>query len=254
MPVELQSKLLRFLQDRRFTPLGGTRVVEADVRIVAATSRDGAGQGAHVQEAVLGRLGAQPIVLPPLRDRIEDVGRLAAHFLGDPERAFEPEAFHAMCLHAWPLNVRELSKVINEAKALSLGVPAIGLEHLPDAVTATLQLDAEEDAEDTHVDPTPPPRVRRSSADARRGAGRAPAAARAVARRSSRRCCPLCRGSVAEVARRLNRQYAVVWRNIQRYGIDASEYRDSNGQPLPSAARVCGYFSVVCCRARHRHE
>ena len=103
MPSELQSKLLRFLQDRRFTPLGSTRVVEADVRIVAATSRIGAGEGApQVQEAVLGRLGAQPIVLPPLRDRVEDIGRLVAHFLRDlgDGRAFEPEAFHALCLHA----------------------------------------------------------------------------------------------------------------------------------------------------------
>jgi len=228
MPVELQSKLLRFLQDRRYTPLGGTRVVEANVRIVAATSRTGLAKGAHVQEAVLGRLGAQPIVLPPLRDRIEDVGRLAAHFLGDPARAFEPEAFHAMCLHAWPLNVRELSKVINEAKALSLGVPAIGLEHLPDAVTATLQLDMEEDAEDTHVDPTPPPEfgdpgLTRAAVPGIRRRRRAPS------RQELTSMLELCRGSVAEVARRLNRQYAVVWRNIQRYGIDASEFRDSSG-------------------------
>ena len=77
MPSELQSKLLRFLQDRRFTPLGSTRVVEADVRIVAATSRIGLDEGRpQVQEAVLGRLGAQPIVLPPLRDR--DRGRRPA--------------------------------------------------------------------------------------------------------------------------------------------------------------------------------
>ena len=68
-----------------------------------------------MQEAVLGRLGAQPIVLPPLRDRVEDIGRLVAHFLRDLRdgRAFEPEAFHALCLHGWPLNVRELSKVID---------------------------------------------------------------------------------------------------------------------------------------------
>jgi len=139
MPAELQAKLLRFLQDRRFTPLGSTRIVEADVRIVAATSRVDLQKGQHVQEAVLGRLGAQPILLPPLRDRMEDIGRLVAYFLGDLQdgRAFEPEAFHALCLHGWPLNVRELSKVIEEAEALSRGARTIGLEHLPDAVTAT---------------------------------------------------------------------------------------------------------------------
>ena len=161
MPSELQSKLLRFLQDRRFTPLGSTRVVEADVRIVAATSRIGLDKGTQpqVQEAVLGRLGAQPILLPPLRDRVEDVGRLVAHFLRDMRdgRVFEPEAFHALCLHAWPLNVRELSKVMAEAEALSRGAATIGLEHLPDAVTATLQLDGEDDFENTDVDLQPPP-------------------------------------------------------------------------------------------------
>jgi len=146
MPLELQSKLLRFLQDKRFSPLGSTRVIEADVRVVAATSRTALDKGGHVQEAMLGRLGAQPIVLPPLRDRVEDIGRLAAHFLeqaGDV-RGFEPEAFHALLLHAWPLNVRELSKVIIEASLLSRGAAAIGLEHLPDAVTALLQVESEE--------------------------------------------------------------------------------------------------------------
>jgi len=196
MPAELQSKLLRFLQDRRFTPLGSTRVVETDVRIIAATSRVAPDKGVQVQEAVLGRLGAQPAVLPPLRDRVEDIGRLAAHFLDDArrdrphdedDRAFEPEALHAMLLHAWPLNVRELSKVVSEAEVLSRGAPSIGLEHLPDAITATLQVDAEEVPDDTNVDFQPP--------------------------------------DVAEVARRLKRQYAVVWRCVQRYGIDTRSFR-----------------------------
>jgi transcriptional regulator with PAS, ATPase and Fis domain len=230
MPSELQSKLLRFLQDRRFTPLGSTRVVEADVRIVAATSRIGLEKGPQVQDAVLGRLGAQPILLPPLRDRIEDVGRLLVHFLrelGDG-RAFEPEAFHALCLHPWPLNVRELSKVIAEAEALSRGATAIGLEHLPDAVTATLQVDSEDELDNTDVDLQPP---EKEPADSDPGMTRA-----AVSPTRRRRPAPTAaeltallaqsKGSVAEVARRLNRQYAVIWRCIQRYGIDANKFRD----------------------------
>src|SRR6185437_8590858 len=97
MPLELQSKLLRFLQDRRFSPLGSTRVVEANVRIIAATSR------ISLDKAMHGRLGAQPIVLPPLRERIEDVGRLAAYFLRGitDGRAFEPDAFKALMLYDW---------------------------------------------------------------------------------------------------------------------------------------------------------
>jgi transcriptional regulator with PAS, ATPase and Fis domain len=229
MPSELQAKLLRFLQDRRFTPLGSTRVVEADVRIVAATSRVAIEKGPHVQEAILGRLGAQPIVLPPLRDRVEDLGRLVAHFLRDlgDGRAFEPEAFHALCLHAWPLNVRELSKVISEAEALSRGAATIGLEHLPDAVTATLQLDADDDFENTDVDLQPP---HLNGADADAGMTRAAAPATRVRRPAPTReeltsLLAQSKGSVAEVARRLNRQYAVIWRCIQRYGIDANTFR-----------------------------
>jgi transcriptional regulator with GAF, ATPase, and Fis domain len=249
MPVELQSKLLRFLQDKRFSPLGSTRVIEADVRVVAATSRT-VDKGGHVQEALLGRLGAQPIVLPPLRDRIEDIGRLAAHFLaqaGD-DRGFEPEAFHALLLHAWPLNVRELAKVVGEASVLSRGAAAIGLEHLPDAVTALLQIESEEldDGgkpgreeldEDTHIDLAPAASAELEESRVREFAAQAKTS-RLVEKRT-RRPAPtpeelttlLARfsGSVAEVARHLNRQYAVVWRCIQRYGIDANAYRPGAG-------------------------
>src|SRR5204862_8357756 len=89
MPLELQSKLLRFLQDKRFTPLGGTRVIEADVRVIAATSRMALDKGGHLQEAMLGRLRAQPIALPPLRERVKDIGRLAAFLL---EQALDDRA------------------------------------------------------------------------------------------------------------------------------------------------------------------
>ncbi|HVU49903.1 MAG TPA: sigma 54-interacting transcriptional regulator [Polyangia bacterium] len=243
MPLELQSKLLRFLQDKRFSPLGSTRVIEADVRFVAATSRP-VEKGRHVQDALLGRLGAQPIVLPPLRDRIEDVGRLAAHFLaqaGD-ERGFEPEAFHALVLHTWPLNVRELAKVVGEASVLSRGAAAIGLEHLPDAVTAQLQIETDElddgkpgprePDDDTHIDLAPPAGADLDSSRVREFAS---TARTSRLERRTRRPAPtpaelttlLARfsGSVAQVARHLDRQYAVVWRCIQRYGIDANAYR-----------------------------
>jgi transcriptional regulator with GAF, ATPase, and Fis domain len=238
MAAELQSKLLRFLQDRRFTPLGSTRVVETDVRIIAATSRVAPDKGLHVQEAVLGRLGAQPAVLPPLRDRVEDIGRLAAHFLEtlrrtrSDDRAFEPEAFQAMLLHAWPLNVRELSKVVSEAEVLSKGAPSIGLEHLPDAITATLQVDADEVPDDTNVDVQPPDlRAFGAGGDETRGGVLRTTRLRrpAPTRQELTTLLGQCDGSVAEVARRLKRQYAVVWRCVQRYGIDTRSFRRPDG-------------------------
>jgi transcriptional regulator with GAF, ATPase, and Fis domain len=233
MPIELQSKLLRFLQDRRFSPLGSTRVVEANVRIIAATSRVTLEKNAHVQDALLGRLGAQPIVLPPLRERMEDLGRLAAHFLHEVTdgRTFEPDAFKALMLHDWPLNVRELSKVITEAEVLSRSTPTIGFEHLPSAIAAKVHYDLPDDLEDTMVDP--PPGATAGDGPRDNGVVRDPMGAPATTR--VRRPAPTreeliaaltsCNGSVAQVARRLDRQYAVVWRIIQRYGIDAGSFR-----------------------------
>jgi transcriptional regulator with GAF, ATPase, and Fis domain len=232
MPIELQAKLLRFLQDRRFTPLGSTRVIEANVRVIAATSRVALDKGAHVQEALLGRLGAQPILLPPLRDRPEDVGRLTAYFLGQlaEGRALEPEAFHALMLHNWPLNVRELSKVVTEAEALSRTVLAIGLEHLPDAITATLQIDPGDSLDDdiTSVDPPDTSPRYHDSGGYRDGDAPAPTRVRrpAPSREELTSLLGEFNGSVAQVARRLDRQYAVVWRCIQRYGIDAAAFRN----------------------------
>ena len=230
MPIELQSKLLRFLQDRRFSPLGSTRVIEADVRIVAATSRLALAKGAHVQEALLGRLGAQPNLLLPLRDRIEDLGSLTAHFLRDVTdgRTFEPDAFKALMLYDWPLNVRELLKVITEAEVLSRNMPTIGLEHLPDAIGARLQVEFADDMEDTSVDAHPPVPANDRDGVVREiavEAGTTRMRRRAPSRHELVHLLGACNGSVAEVARRLNRQYAVVWRCIQRYGIDAGAYR-----------------------------
>ena len=106
---------------------------------------------------MLGRLGAQPILLPPLRERIEDLGRLCAYFLRDMTdgRTFEPDAFKALMLHDWPLNVRELLKVVTEAEVLSRSTPTIGFEHLPSAIAARIQYEGQDELEDTTVDPEP---------------------------------------------------------------------------------------------------
>jgi DNA-binding NtrC family response regulator len=225
MPMELQSKLLRFLQDRKFTALGSTRVQEADVRIIAASSRTAiaAKAGAanvNVQAALVGRLGANPIQLPALRERVEDLGRLAAFFLRGTDRAFETEAYHALCLYDWPHNVRELQKVVAEAKLLSEGAPAISFEHLPASITALVEAG---DGGGALPEIAPPDGVVRDAID--------PAVKTARTRRPAPTAEELTellgryQGNVAHVARHLKRQYAVVWRCIQRYGIAANSFR-----------------------------
>src|SRR6185503_3782394 len=136
MTPEAQIKILRFLQDRELTPLGSTRPRRMDVRIVAATNRTAAGPGkgpGGLRDDIVARLGAAPIHLPPLRNRIEDLGALVGHFLaGVPAQGprFEQPAFRALSLHAWPLNVRELEKIVTTAAVLTGGKP-IALRDLP---------------------------------------------------------------------------------------------------------------------------
>ncbi len=141
MTGEAQIKLLRFLQDRELTPLGSTRPRRIDVRIIAATNRtvpgsDGKTAGG-LRDDIVARLGAAPIHLPPLRSRIEDLGVLIAHFLrANPEPKLEQPAFRALCLHGWPLNVRELEKIVTTAAILTSAGQAIALRDLPEPVGA----------------------------------------------------------------------------------------------------------------------
>lgn len=130
MDMNLQAKLLRFMQDRRFSPLGSNRVIEADVRIVGATNRDikdAVGKGAF-REDLYYRFNVVQIKLPTLRDRKEDIMPLARHFLKDAERKFETgkkelskEAKDTLVKYDWPGNVRELENVIKRASVLSNG-------------------------------------------------------------------------------------------------------------------------------------
>lgn len=232
MPMESQSKLLRFLQDRQYFPIGSNRPQTADVRVIAASSRAAlVGATPSIQEALLGRLGAQPIVLPPLRQRVEDIGRLVAHFMGADSRPFEPEAYHALFLHQWPHNVRELQKVVSEAQLLSHDRAAIGLEHLPEAVVKTLEtglMMRDEALTNTGSG--------QSNDDG--GGGEVESAATNVGSGKTRIRRPppsadeltsllqQYKGNVSHVAKHLDRQWAVIWRVLQRYGINPGDFRE----------------------------
>jgi two-component system response regulator AtoC len=143
LPLQLQVKLLRFLQDEEVRPVGDVRARKVDVRVVAASARDlarAAAQGAF-REDLFWRLNVVALRLPPLRDRPEDVPPLAAHFLARFARlrpelsapSFSGEALAALARHRWPGNVRELEHVVERAVILADG-PVIGEDDLPDAV------------------------------------------------------------------------------------------------------------------------
>src|SRR3954468_14283622 len=139
MTGEAQIKLLRFLQDRELTPLGSTRPRRIDVRVIAATNRtvpgsDGKAAGG-LRDDIVARLGGAPIHLPPLRSRVEDLGVLIAHFLrANPEPKLEQPAFRALCLHGWPVNVRELEKMVPTAAIFTTAAQAIALRDLREPI------------------------------------------------------------------------------------------------------------------------
>ena len=124
---ELQTKLLRFLQEREFERVGGTRTLSVDVRIVAATNRglDGLIREGRFREDLYHRLNVIPIRLPALKERREDIPELAEHFMRkislEAKRNFNeiaPEALGRLVAYDWPGNVRELVNVIEQAVVL----------------------------------------------------------------------------------------------------------------------------------------
>ncbi|MBI5018617.1 MAG: sigma 54-interacting transcriptional regulator [Deltaproteobacteria bacterium] len=128
MPLRLQSKLLRALQEQEFEPLGSDKVVRVNVRVIAATSRDLKAMVAEgsFRSDLYYRLNVLPLTLPPLRERLEDLealcdallGQMAAR-TGDPLREISPQGLAVLAGHSWPGNVRELRNVLERAAMLS---------------------------------------------------------------------------------------------------------------------------------------
>jgi DNA-binding NtrC family response regulator len=202
MAPELQTKLLRFTQDRLLIPVGGTRARRIDTRILAATSRTAppgkAGAGG-LRADLAARLGAEPIRIPPLRERMEDLGALISFILGTRRRAFDLPAFQALAMHGWPGNVRELQKVITSADALSRDAERIGLEHLPAAISAASG------------------RARISSS----GRVSRPPPTNVELEELMRRF----QGNMLRVARELDRKPALVYRWAKRFHLSADDFR-----------------------------
>jgi transcriptional regulator with GAF, ATPase, and Fis domain len=139
MPLDAQVKLLRVLQEQEFEPVGASRTVHVDVRVIASTNR-------NLEEAVhsgtfrvdlLYRLNVFPIEVPPLRARTSDIPLLVGLFiggltrrLGKPLKGFTAPAMARLLAYDWPGNVRELSNVVERAAILARG-PVLDLEEWP---------------------------------------------------------------------------------------------------------------------------
>jgi len=130
MPVDLQTRFLRVLQEREFRPLGSTQIIKADFRLVAASNRrpEEAIRNGRLREDLFYRLNTFTLNIPPLRERTEDIPELAQLFLQrfcermkKPAMTIQSETYDALLRYHWPGNVRQLQNVIERAVVLTQG-------------------------------------------------------------------------------------------------------------------------------------
>ena len=210
MPLQLQVKLLRFLQDEEVRPLGDVRPRKVDVRVVAATARSlrKAVDEGRFREDLFYRLDVVHVRLPPLRERAEDIPSLADHFLARfarlrpelPGMSLSDEAREALAAHTWPGNVRELEHVLERAVVLAEG-PVIHAEDLPDAVRD-------------------PPRARGAAAPPPDGSLSIKRGTRALEESLIRAALERTGGNRTRAAELLELSYRALLYKIKDYGID----------------------------------
>jgi transcriptional regulator with GAF, ATPase, and Fis domain len=197
LPPAAQAALLRVIQEKEVVPVGEARPQKVDVRFVAATHRDldAMVKTDRFRADLLARLAGVRIVVPPLRERMEDLGIVVSHLLhrlGADRCTLASDAASALWRYPWPLNVREVEQAIAAAIALA-GSEQIRLEHLPEAVRSP-----------------PPPREPGAPA---RDRGELIACLRDNA------------GNLAAVARAFGTSRAQIHRLLERFGIDHRDYR-----------------------------
>jgi DNA-binding NtrC family response regulator len=150
MPVDLQTRFLRVLQEREFRPLGSTQVMKADFRLVAASNRrpEEAIRNGRLREDLFYRLNTFTLSIPPLRDRTEDIPELSQVFLqrfcskmNKPLLTIQSEAYDALLRYSWPGNVRQLQNVIERAVVLTQG-SMITRRNLPHEVVHNVPFEA----------------------------------------------------------------------------------------------------------------
>lgn len=160
LPLALQSKLLDFIQEKQVSRIGGTRSYTADIRIIAATNQnleDMVSQN-RFREDLYYRLNVFPIVIPPLRERTEDIPYLAESFLSrcpscqdGPPKFLHPSTVRTLENYTWPGNIRELENTL-ERMVITTDDPVLLPEHLPSAVLTSAKAQASsEDAHSTHA-------------------------------------------------------------------------------------------------------
>jgi two-component system, NtrC family, response regulator HydG len=219
LPLPTQAKLLRALEERQVTPLGATRPVSVDARIIAASNADleDATRGGRFRPDLYYRLNEFGISLPALRDRREDVAHLARRFLDEvsmelhrPVHGITDEAIELLQRHDWPGNVRELKNVIR--KAALLATDLITPEFLPSLAASRA---------------AGKPAVAAPAVDGELSLREVSEVATADAeRRAIRQALEAARGNKSQAARLLRTDYTTLHAKMKRYGISARDFQD----------------------------
>jgi DNA-binding NtrC family response regulator len=217
VPMPMQAKLLRVLQERRFERVGGAESIEVDVRVMAATNRSllRLVQDGKFREDLYYRLNVVKIDLPPLRERAEDIPLLATHFAqkyarpGERPKQVTPEAMEVLLGHSWPGNIRELENAIERGCVTSRD-EFIRPENLPRELTA-------------------PPRLRSGgNVDIKRPLAELVAEMTAdLERRYLRRVLKKCRGNIGRCAKLSGLSRRTITDKVALYKIDRKEFMDA---------------------------
>jgi two-component system, NtrC family, nitrogen regulation response regulator NtrX len=212
MSLKTQAKILRILEEQRFERVGGHRPIQVDVRIVAATNKnleEEIDKGTF-REDLYHRINVIPLMVPPLRERREDIPLLAAHFLKElaredkaPAKRFSPEALEALTAQLWPGNVRELKNFVWRLAIMS-PKPIIGLADLPFNAPPTTP---EEEGDSDFIDPfLQVPSFREARA--------------LFEKQFLRRKLAECRGNVSLLAEKIGLERSHLYRKLRSYGLE----------------------------------
>ncbi|HQS37723.1 MAG: DNA-binding response regulator [Methylotenera sp. 24-45-7] len=201
MPMQLQAKLLRALQENVIERVGGNRQIDVDIRVVAATNRDPkqAIADGKLREDLYYRLNVFRLDLPPLRMRKSDIASLAQHFLAQRRAAISVDAIQALTGYDWPGNVRELENVLERAAIIS-GNQTILPKHLPAEMVNHVTLAASDSGVATNTLALPP-------------------ALEALERRLISEALAITQGNKSKAAKLLEISERSLWYKISQYEI-----------------------------------
>lgn len=204
MPIQLQSKLLRVLQENVVEKLGGNRQIALDVRVVAATNRDPlqAVKEGKLREDVYYRLNVIQLQVPPLRERGEDVGLLADYFLHKRQGKLSESARVCLQQYRWPGNVRELENILERAAILA-GGQTIQPQHLPADIAQSLAPASNEP----------------STANSEGNDLSIPRATETIERRLILQALDACQGNKTKAAKLLEISERSLWNKLNQYGL-----------------------------------